>query len=44
MARRKVGRVFAREFKLKVLREIDTDASLAQAARNHDVHPKTIRL
>jgi transposase len=44
MARRKVRRVFSREFKLGVLREIDTGASVAQTARNHDVHPETIRL
>jgi transposase len=44
MARRKARRVFSKEFKLEVLREIDGGASVAQTARNHDVHPETIRL
>jgi transposase len=44
MARKKARRVFSKEFKLEVLREIDAGVSVAQAARNHDVHPETIRL
>lgn len=44
MARKKVRRVFSKEFKLEVLREIDAGVSVAQAARNHEVHPETIRL
>ncbi|GAC1432830.1 MAG: hypothetical protein NVSMB5_26670 [Candidatus Velthaea sp.] len=44
MARRKARRVFSKEFKLEVLREIDAGVSVAQAARNHEVHPETIRL
>lgn len=44
MARKKARRVFSKEFKLEVLREIDTGVSVAQAARNYEVHPETIRL
>jgi transposase len=35
-------RKFSREFKLAVLREIDAGKSLAQAAREHEVHPTQI--
>ena len=41
---RKPRRTFTKEFKLEVLREIDAGASVAQAARTHNVHPETIRL
>lgn len=37
-------RTFEKEFKLQVLREIDAGTSIAQAAREHGVHPETIRL
>ena len=37
-------RVFTREFKLEVLRELDGGTSVAEAARIHNVHPETIRL
>ena len=37
-------RVFTREFKLDVLRELDAGRSVAEAARIHSVHPETIRL
>jgi transposase len=42
MARR-TRRIFTREFKLEVLREIDAGASIAQVARTHDLHPETVR-
>ena len=35
-------RRFNREFKLQVLREIDTGKSIAQAARQHEIHPNLI--
>jgi transposase len=35
-------RQFTKEFKLEVLREIETGKSLAQVAREHLVHPNTI--
>jgi len=44
MARPKTRRVFTKEFKLEVLRDIDGGTSIAQAARVHNVHPETIRL
>jgi len=37
-------RTFDKEFKLQVLRELDAGTSIAQAAREHSVHPETIRL
>lgn len=37
-------RIFDKEFKLAVLREIDAGASIAEVARAHDVHPETVRL
>lgn len=44
MPRTKSRRVFSKEFKLQVLRELDAGASVAEAARIHQVHPETIRL
>ena len=35
-------RQFTKEFKLQVLREIGAGKSLAQAAREHELHPGTI--
>jgi transposase len=35
-------RQFSREFKLRVLREIEAGKSLAQASRQHQVHPTLI--
>lgn len=35
-------RQFSREFKLQVLREIEAGKAIAQAAREHQVHPNTI--
>ena len=36
-------RRFTKEFKIKVLREIAGGKSLAQASREHPLHPNTIR-
>ena len=36
-------RIFSRDFKLQVLREIELGKSMAQACREHQVHPNTIR-
>ena len=44
MPRRKIRRVFSKEFKLEVLREVDAGTSVAETARIHGVHPETIRL
>lgn len=35
-------RRFTREFKLQVLREIEGEKSIAQAAREHEIHPNLI--
>jgi transposase len=35
-------RRFTREFKLQVLREIEAGKSIAQAAREHELHPNLI--
>ena len=35
-------RRFTREFKLQVLREIETGKTIAQAAREHEIHPTLI--
>lgn len=35
-------RRFTREFKLQVLREIDAGKTIAQAAREHEIHPNLI--
>ena len=35
-------RLFTKEFKLQVLREIDAGKPLAHAAREHELHPSTI--
>ena len=35
-------RQFTKEFKLQVIREIEAGKSLAQAAREHQLHPNTI--
>lgn len=40
----RIRRTFSKEFKLSVLREIDAGATIAQAARTHEVHPETIRV
>lgn len=40
MAKRR--RKFAREFKMQVLNEIDAGKGVAQAAREHDIHPTLI--
>jgi transposase len=42
--RRRTRRTFTKEFKLQVLREIDAGTPIAQVARDHDVHPETIRV
>jgi transposase len=44
MPRKKPRRVFSKEFKLQVIRDVDGGMSVAEAARTHDVHPETIRL
>ncbi|HBY94739.1 MAG TPA: hypothetical protein DEP84_12405 [Chloroflexi bacterium] len=36
-------RQFSREFKLQVIREVEAGKSLAQASREHEVHPNLIR-
>jgi transposase len=36
-------REFTKEFKLKVLAEVDAGIGLAQVARKYQVHPNTIR-
>jgi transposase len=36
-------RTFTKEFKLKVLAELDGGLGLAQASRKYQVHPNTIR-
>ena len=35
-------RRFTRDFKLQVLREIETGKTIAQAAREHEIHPNLI--
>ena len=35
-------RQFAREFKLQVIREVEAGKTVAQAAREHQLHPNTI--
>jgi transposase len=35
-------RRFTREFKLQVLREVEAGKSIAQAAREHELHPNLI--
>lgn len=35
-------RRFTREFKLQILREIEAGKSIAQAAREHELHPNLI--
>ena len=42
--RKKTRRVFTKEFKIKVIRDVDAGMSIAEAARTHDVHPETVRL
>jgi transposase len=37
-------RLFDKEIKLQVLREIDAGSTVAAVAREHGVHPETIRL
>jgi transposase len=39
----RVRRRFSREFKVQVLREIEAGKQLAQAGREHEVHPNQIR-
>jgi transposase len=36
-------RQFTKEFKLQVLRELEAGTSIAQAARQHQLHPNVIR-
>ena len=43
MPRSKSRRTFSKEFKLQVLGQLDAGASVAEAARVHQVHPETIR-
>ena len=38
----KTRRKFSREFKLQVIREIEAGKSVAQAAREHQLHPQLI--
>jgi transposase len=44
MPRTKSRRVFSKEFKLQVIRDVDSGMTIAEAARTHDVHPETVRL
>jgi transposase len=37
-------RTFDTEFKYQILREIDSGSTVASVAREHGVHPETIRL
>lgn len=37
-------RTFDKEFKYQILREIDAGTTVASVAREHGVHPETIRL
>lgn len=39
----KIRRQFSKEFKLQVIRELEAGKSLAQAAREHQVHPNVLR-
>jgi transposase len=39
----KIRRQFSKEFKLQVMREIEAGKSLAQASREHQVHPNMLR-
>lgn len=39
----KIRRQFNREFKLRVVREVEAGKGLAQAAREYEVHPTQIR-
>lgn len=36
-------RQYPKEFKLQVLREVETGKTVAQAAREHELHPNVIR-
>jgi transposase len=40
----KQRRTFEREFKLQVLNQIDAGSTIVQAAREHGIHPETVRL
>jgi transposase len=44
MPRTKSRRVFSKEFKLQVIRDVDGGMTIAEAARAHNVHPETVRL
>ena len=35
-------RQFTKEFKLQIIREVEAGKSVAQAAREHQLHPNTI--
>ena|SRR5579864_854249 len=35
-------RIFSREFKIQILRELDAGATIAETARAHELHPETI--
>lgn len=39
----KIRRHFSKEFKLQVIRELEAGKSLAQASREHQVHPNMLR-
>ena len=39
----KIRRQFSKEFKLQVIRELETGKSLAHASREHQVHPNVLR-
>lgn len=35
-------RVFSKEFKLQVMRELDAGATVAELARRHEIHPRVV--
>jgi transposase len=37
-------RIFDKEFKLRILAELDAGSTVASVAREHGIHPETIRL
>jgi transposase len=39
----KTRRTFSKELKLSILRQLDAGVSLAQVARENEIHPETIR-
>jgi len=40
----KQRRTFEREFKLQVLSQVDAGSTIVQVAREHGIHPETVRL